>query len=254
MVSGHGSPSLYSATRSSAPVNGDPVQAFSYSSASYHSSPPRYFSIDVECVAIGKQHNARAVGQIALVDEMERVILNLYVRPEVPVVSYLTPLTGLNRESLEGFGIPLSAALDTLRHHLPSDAILVGQSIRNDVEWLDLEEGIDFASMVDLAGLYKVWNTRYGSWTIFSLEHLANVILGIPPSGQPHNAVDDAVKSIKLFNYYRQFGQNLTIWEMKQRALLKTRAPMSFSRRFPRFEGVCMGNRKLCTCGAPFLG
>ena len=53
-----------------------------------------YFSIDVECVATSKSHNARAVAQLSLVDQYERVILNLYVKPELPVVSYLTPLTG----------------------------------------------------------------------------------------------------------------------------------------------------------------
>lgn len=52
-----------------------------------------YYSIDVECVATGTDHNARHVAQIALVDEHERPLLNAYVRPPVPVVSYLTPLT-----------------------------------------------------------------------------------------------------------------------------------------------------------------
>ena len=53
-----------------------------------------YYSIDVECVATAKTHNARAVAQISLVDEYEQVLLNLYVKPDLPVVSYLTPLTG----------------------------------------------------------------------------------------------------------------------------------------------------------------
>ena len=55
-----------------------------------------YFSIDVECVATGVEHNAREVAQIALVDQFERCLLNLYVSPpeNVKVVSYLTPLTG----------------------------------------------------------------------------------------------------------------------------------------------------------------
>jgi hypothetical protein len=35
------------------------------------------FSIDVECVATGTQHNSRATGQIALVDQFEEPILNL---------------------------------------------------------------------------------------------------------------------------------------------------------------------------------
>lgn len=55
-----------------------------------------YFSIDVECVATGVEHNAREVAQIALVDQFERCLLNVYVTPPegATVASYLTPLTG----------------------------------------------------------------------------------------------------------------------------------------------------------------
>ena len=242
-------------TRSTA-VATDEAASISFSPAfeAPHSSPSLYFSIDVECVAIGTQHDARAVGQISLVDEHERVILNLYVQPDVPVVSYLTPLTGLTRDTLQNYGMPLAMALDVLRRQLPSSAILVGQNIRQDVSWLDLEEGVDFHSMMDLMGLYKIWNGRFGSWTVFSLEHLSNVILGMPRNGQPHNAVDDAIKSMRLFNFYRHYGHNQEIWGMSQRALLKTEPAASFARLHPQFEGVCMGNRKRCTCGAPFLG
>ena len=60
-----------------------------------------YYSIDVECVATAKTHNARAVAQISLVDQFENVLLNLYVKPELPVVSYLTPLTGYGRSVVQ---------------------------------------------------------------------------------------------------------------------------------------------------------
>jgi RNA exonuclease 4 len=35
-----------------------------------------YYSIDVECVATGTDHNSRAVGQIALVNQFEQVRLS----------------------------------------------------------------------------------------------------------------------------------------------------------------------------------
>jgi hypothetical protein len=69
--------------------------------------PPLYYSIDVECVATGTDHNSRAVAQIALVDQYEQVVLNLYVKPEKPVVSYLTALTGITRDVVEQYGRPL---------------------------------------------------------------------------------------------------------------------------------------------------
>lgn len=54
-----------------------------------------HFSIDVECVATGTDHNARDIAQISLVDQYQQVLLNVYVKPEKPVVSYLSPLTGM---------------------------------------------------------------------------------------------------------------------------------------------------------------
>jgi hypothetical protein len=41
--------------------------------AMYQVGPAAYYSIDVECVATGTDHNSRAVGQIALVDQYEQV-------------------------------------------------------------------------------------------------------------------------------------------------------------------------------------
>ena len=41
--------------------------------------------------------------------------------------------------------------------------------------------------------------------------------------------------------------------EAKQR-LLDTPPEPSFAKLNPSFEGCCMGNRKTCTCGAPFFG
>ena len=55
--------------------------------------PPTHYCIDVECCASGTSHNDRVISQISLVDGYEQVLLNVYVRPAVPIVSYLTPLT-----------------------------------------------------------------------------------------------------------------------------------------------------------------
>lgn len=41
--------------------------------------PEQYYSIDVECVATGHDHNTRDVGQISLVDQFERVSRRLFV-------------------------------------------------------------------------------------------------------------------------------------------------------------------------------
>ncbi len=111
--------------------------------------------------------------------QMEQPLLNLYVRPDATVSSFLTPLTGLTAELLAQHGMPLAAALATLRAALPRDAVLVGQNINADVRWLGLKEGEDFVGMVDLAGLFRVFNTQYNSWSVFGQDHVARVLLGV---------------------------------------------------------------------------
>lgn len=92
---------------------------------------------------------------MALVDEWGRPVCNLYVKSDVPVTSYLTELTGITKELIEQYGLPIADALMALRAHLPPNAVLVGQNIKKDVDWLQLVEGLDFASMIDLAALFR---------------------------------------------------------------------------------------------------
>lgn len=58
-------------------------------------------------MASGPKHNDRTVAQIAVVDSEERVVLNVFVKPNVPVMSYLTALTGITAELLEENGISI---------------------------------------------------------------------------------------------------------------------------------------------------
>lgn len=91
-----------------------PMQPQAFQPPPMNQLPPMIFGIDVECVATGTTHNDRSVAQFALVvcntlealchhaattimatqDESERTVLNVYVKPEDPVVSYLTPISG----------------------------------------------------------------------------------------------------------------------------------------------------------------
>jgi len=48
------------------------------------------FSIDVECIATSKLHNARSVAHLALVDEWCQPVCSIYVKQELPVASYMT--------------------------------------------------------------------------------------------------------------------------------------------------------------------
>lgn len=177
--------------------------------------------------------------------------------------SYLTPLTGITAADVERRGVPLAQALALLRSALPRNAVLVGQNIMQDVRWLGLSEGTDFASLMDLQGLFRVWNPKYKTYSVWSQDHLAATLLGWPPAseGIAHDAATDAAKSMRLFALHGELRRNRVskaesdaAWKVAEEKLLGSQPAPSFAKRNPSFEGVCMGGRKTCVCGAAFLG
>ena len=135
-----------------------------------------YISVDVECVATGRRHDAREVCSVAVVDGKEKVLLVKKVKPKSRVVSYLTPLTGVrpgdldDAESLEDVVLEVKALLGP-------DVVLVEQRLGNDIKWLGLEQGRDYTSIIELAEMFKAYNSRYGTTNYFSLSHEANTLI-----------------------------------------------------------------------------
>jgi RNA exonuclease 4 len=129
----------------------------------------------------------RALAQIGLCDADGTPVLNVYVKPDVPVVSYLGPITGLSAALIEEKGVPLADALARLRAALPPTAFLCGQSIAKDIEWLGLKEGTDFACAIDLAALFRVW-TAESRYAYFRQDHTASVWLRGTPYERAHGA------------------------------------------------------------------
>lgn len=91
------------------------------------------------------------------------------------------------------------------------------------------------------------------SWTMFSQDHCAKVLLGWDVDNTTHDAAADAVKSIRLFNFWQQLQQDPGAWQRAQQALLDAPPSQSFAKKNPSYDGVCMGNRRTCTCGGPFF-
>ena len=157
--------------------------------------------------------------------------------------SYLTPLTGLTAEIIDAHGVTLAEAVASVRAALPKHAVLVGQNIAKDVQWLGLIEGQDFQGMVDLAGVWRVWNPRFNTWSVFGQDHLVRVLLGAE-FGAQHNAALDALKSVRLFNYWRRCdadkaGAGGAELERAKQALLNAPPEPSFAKKNPSFEGCC---------------
>jgi len=187
-----------------------------------------------------------------MVDEIGVPVLNMLIKQEQPVASYITELTGITKEILEASQIPVAEAMAALRQNLPKAAILVGFNILKDVQWLGLVEGEDFAQLIDLSALFRVWNPQRNEFTAFSQDHCAMVWLGIGNRAS-HNALADACISMHLFNSYRTVQYDAMRFAQLQYTTLNAPRVLGFSSRFPEVDGCCMGNRKTCKCGAPFF-
>ena len=70
-------------------------------------------------------------------------------------------------------------------------------------------------ALLDLAGIYRTWNPKYNSWSVFGQDHVARVLLQYPEA-QTHDAVGDALKSVRLFNLSEQLQQDPAAWQQAQ--------------------------------------
>ena len=133
-------------------------------------------SVDVECVATGVRHDARDVCLVAVVNGNERVLLSKKVKPDKPIVSHLTPITGVRRGDLDD-GEKLSDVIAEVKALLGYNVVLVGQGIQSDIEWLNLHQGVDYAEAVNVADMFKTYNIHYGNYYYYSLSHEANILI-----------------------------------------------------------------------------
>lgn len=218
--------------------------------------PARVFSVDVECIATGLTHerSSRAACEVALVDGWGRLLLHSLIIPERPIVSYLTPFTGLRPGDLDqGKGaIPYQKARALLRRLLRSDAVLVGQNPVGDVEWMGLEQGTDFERLVDLA---EIFATDDG--TVFSLHHQARVLLGKRSTRKltGHDPIWDASVSVEL--YQKAAAAMAPELETMREAMTAPKnwppLPSIAHRCGYTIDGVCLSmySAENCTCGRP---
>jgi len=132
-----------------------------------------FYSMDVECVAIGFGHSdkQRYPGRVSLVkdevgekneveaqEDVYEVLVDEVVNlKDKEVISYMTELTGLTPEkSLDPETTkPLDEIRQLVQKHLPSNATLVGHSIDHDIQWLGLKKGVDFKDSFDTSVIFR---------------------------------------------------------------------------------------------------
>ena len=139
------------------------------------SSALRFISINIEFVATGHRHDARDLCSITMVGRNGKVLLSDRIKPEKKILSYLTPITGVDKDAINTAG-PLSSVLPKVKSILGPDVVLISQKT-HELESLQLEKSVHYIGCVDLTKTFSYYHPYYDNYSIFSLQHQANILL-----------------------------------------------------------------------------
>ncbi|XP_067407591.1 RNA exonuclease 5 [Emydura macquarii macquarii] len=155
------------------------------------------FGLDCEMCLTEKGNE---VTRVALVDAESRCIMDELIKPETPILNYLTRYSGITRKILLPVKTKLPEIQDKLKKLLPRDAVLVGHSLNADLQALQMIH----PSVIDTSLLFARHKGRR-----FKLKFLAKAVLGKEIQCENkvgHDPTEDAEAALELLKYFIDQG------------------------------------------------
>lgn len=142
-------------------------------------------------------YDPRHLGRLAAVDDHGEVVLDVLIKPRMPLLDCRTHLTGLTREALTGpNAVDFEEARKRLLAVLRPCTLLVGYKITGDLESLKLWH----RPVIDLSLLFKVESRKQHQYhpLRWLLSHLLREEVD---DDRPHDALDNAEYMMRLANF-----------------------------------------------------
>ncbi|XP_033624274.1 interferon-stimulated 20 kDa exonuclease-like 2 [Asterias rubens] len=188
-------------------TNGDvkPLLASRSSSISPHESrfergipKDRLISLDCEMVGVGPQGRISALARCSIVDYNCNVLYDAYIKPELEILDYRTPWSGIRKQDMED-ATPFKKAQPLIQGILDGK-ILCGHSIRFDLAVLqmghpkeDIRDTSMYRGLQELAGLTLRTGQHPG------LKKLTKLLFGHSIQSGEHCSVEDAKATMNLY-------------------------------------------------------
>lgn len=149
------------------------------------------FGLDCEMCRTSKAENELA--RVSIVDENYESVYETLVRPSNPIIDYLTPWSGITKELMEPVTKTLAEVQKEVAAVLPSDAILVGQSLNCDLSAMKIMHPY----VIDTSVIFNMTGDRNRK---SKLQALAKTFLGeeIQMNKCGHSSIEDSTTSLKL--------------------------------------------------------
>ncbi|CAM6032761.1 unnamed protein product [Sphagnum compactum] len=162
--------------------------------------PERIISLD--CEMVDCEGGEAQIVKICAVDRNCDILIDELVLPNKKVVDYLTHITGVKAEDLEGVSLTQEAVQRMVKKILSPGTILVGHSLDHDLSVLK----IDHQRVIDTAFIFQP-----RTWALTHLPSLVNLCKAVlqydfREEGKPHNCLDDAIVPMRLVLHRLEHG------------------------------------------------
>ncbi|KAL3899399.1 MAG: hypothetical protein SGCHY_002071 [Lobulomycetales sp.] len=175
----------------------------------------RYLSLD--CEMVRDAHNRSMLARASIVNWNGVVILDTFVAPERKVADYLTPISGITKELVDG-APSLTVTREKIRELL-NGRILIGHSVQTfDLPACGLEHPIlDTRDTADFSIFRESYARAQGSTRRKAppLKWLAEKYLGKAIQQGAHSSVDDARACMELFKLFKEDWEKQTSFSSK---------------------------------------
>lgn len=131
--------------------------------------------------------------RVSIVNEKHEVIYERLVKPHNRITDYLTRYSGITKEMLSNVTTRLRDVQTEIRELLPSDAIIVGQSLNSDFHSLKMMHPY----VIDTSVIFNITGDRLRKTKlqVLAREFLSEII---QDNKKGHCSVEDSLSSIKL--------------------------------------------------------